>query len=216
MKNRIGNTLIYQLSRLLPYFAWLLLSPIIHADIYHYLDEQGQQYITNQPMPTPYRLQQHRPTPTPSAPNLDYWAAELEKPNTDYQRLIAQAAQANQLPPALLDAMVQVESGYQSDAVSPKGAIGLMQLMPQTARSLGVDNPYNPQQNLHGGAVHLRQLLNRFDNNLTLALAAYNAGIGAVLKHQKQVPPYPETIAYVNKVLSLYQVNQTSKSQIID
>ena len=197
MKNRIR------------YFACLLLNQAIQADIYYYLDERNQKYITNQRMPTPYRLQQHRPlqAPEPSAPNLDHWDTKPPTAITDYRYLIAQAAKANQLPPALLDAIVQVESGYRSDAVSPKGAIGLMQLMPGTARNLGVDNPYDPRQNLHGGAVHLRQLLTRFENNLKLALAAYNAGAGAVIKYQNQIPPYPETIAYVEKVLRLYQAS---------
>ena len=188
----------------------LLFSPVCVADLFYYLDEQGQQYISNDPMPAPFRLVRLQPAPSPSAPNLDHWDADLNRSKAQpdaLQSLIIQAAKANDLPPDLLDAMVQVESRYQPDVVSPKGAVGLLQLMPDTARSLGVDNPFNPQQNLHGGAVFLRQLLDRFNNDLKLALAAYNAGAGAVIKYQYQVPPYPETIAYVKKVLALYQAN---------
>ena len=208
MKNHMRNaTQGIMISGFLLFLAGLSFSPTSVADMFYYRDAQGRQYISNEPMPAPYHLVQHQPTPKPGAPNLDNWAGDANQPMAQVQRLITQAAHANQLPPALLDAVVQVESRYQSDVVSPKGAIGLMQLMPDTARSLGVDNPYNPQQNLHGGAVHLRQLLDRFNNDLQLALAAYNAGVGAVNKYQNQVPPYPETIAYVKKVLALYQAN---------
>ncbi len=110
------------------------------------------------------------------------------------------AARRHSLDPDLVQAVVAVESGFRPDAVSPKGAQGLMQLMPATARSLGVKDSLDPAANLDGGTRHLRALIERYDGDVKRALAAYNAGEGAVARHGG-VPPYPETVAYVRKVL---------------
>jgi len=115
------------------------------------------------------------------------------------QPLLESAGQASDLSPRLLEAIAYVESRFRHNAVSPKGAIGMMQLMPGTAGDLGVD-PRDPAQNARGGAVYLRQMLAMFDNNVELAVAAYNAGPAAVRKH-KGVPPYAETRAYVAAVM---------------
>jgi soluble lytic murein transglycosylase-like protein len=115
------------------------------------------------------------------------------------------AAQENGIEPALLHAVVQVESGYNPRAVSAKGAVGLMQLMPTTARALGVRNSVDPQANLRGGARLLRNLITTFEGDLALALAAYNAGETAVRRYAMQVPPYAETRSYVAAVLRRYQ-----------
>jgi len=112
-----------------------------------------------------------------------------------YRSAIEAAAARYDLSPAFLDAVARAESGYNPDAVSPAGAIGLMQLMPGTARDLGVD-PRDPRQNILGGAAYLRLLLDRFDGDIDKTLAAYNAGPGAVERHAG-VPPYRETRAYV-------------------
>lgn len=112
---------------------------------------------------------------------------------------IEAAAQANGLSPEFLEAVALSESGLDPDAVSPAGAIGLMQLMPGTARELGVD-PQNPAQNLMGGARYLRAQLDRFGGSIDLALAAYNAGSGQVVRHHG-LPPFPETRAYVSRNL---------------
>ena len=119
---------------------------------------------------------------------------------TDFRELAKRVARRHGLDPELVLAVVGVESGFRAHAVSPKGAQGLMQLMPDTARSLGVADPFDPSQNLDGGTRHLGSLLDRFDGDLELALAAYNAGAGAVAKYGG-VPPYQETRAYVDKVL---------------
>ena len=118
----------------------------------------------------------------------------------DIATLAAEAARRHSLDPALVAAVVAVESGFRPDAVSPKGAQGLMQLMPATARSLGVKDSLDPADNLDGGARHLRTLIDRYQGDVKRALAAYNAGEGAVARHGG-VPPYPETVAYVRKVL---------------
>ncbi|MCL8208283.1 MAG: lytic transglycosylase domain-containing protein [Actinomycetia bacterium] len=117
--------------------------------------------------------------------------------------MAAQAAEQAGLPPSVFQALVQVESGYNPQAVSPKGAMGLTQLMPATARALGVSDPFDPAQSLAGGARYLAQLLRQF-GSLPLALAAYNAGPGAV-QFYGGIPPYPETQAYVERVLALAQ-----------
>jgi transglycosylase-like protein with SLT domain len=122
----------------------------------------------------------------------------------DFERLVAEAARRHGLDPALVMAVVGVESGFQPQAVSPKGAQGLMQLMPATARDLGVADPLDPAANLDGGSRYLSSLVARYDGDLTKALAAYNAGMGAVARHGG-VPPYAETRRYVRKVLGRYQ-----------
>ena len=120
-----------------------------------------------------------------------------------YSRAIAEASAQYAVPERLIWAVIRVESGFDHRAVSRKGARGLMQLMPKTAAMLGVRNAFDPRQNIHGGTRHLRALMERFPYDLHLAVAAYNAGEGAVLAFGG-VPPYPETRDYVVRVLRLY------------
>ena len=122
----------------------------------------------------------------------------------DLLPLIERHALDRGLDPRLVRAVVQVESGYNPAAVSNKGAMGLMQLMPATALDLDVTSPFEPAENLRGGTEYLSGLLERFGGDITLALAAYNAGPGAVARYGG-VPPYPETVAYVENVLALWQ-----------
>ncbi|BCV21855.1 lytic transglycosylase domain-containing protein [Moorella sp. Hama-1] len=121
--------------------------------------------------------------------------------STNIQTLIGAIAARYNLSPDLLRGVVAAESGFNPRAVSPAGALGLMQLMPATARALGVNDPFDPAANLDGGARYLRQLLDRFQGDTRLALAAYNAGPGAVERYHG-VPPYKETRAYIQRVLA--------------
>jgi soluble lytic murein transglycosylase-like protein len=116
---------------------------------------------------------------------------------------VQQTALANGVDPALVDLLIRMESGYNPRAVSPKGARGVMQLLPATARAYGVADIFNPRENIRGGVRYLRDLLGRFDSDVRLALAAYNAGPDAVEKHGG-VPPYPETRNYVSAILAAY------------
>ena len=125
-----------------------------------------------------------------------------------YDRHIARAARAYQIDAALLRAVISVESRYDPNAVSAGGASGLMQLMPSTAEQYNVSDLFDPAENVRAGAQHLRYLLRLFDNDLALALAAYNAGEGNVIKHGRRIPPYRETKAYVPKVLAYYHKYQ--------
>jgi soluble lytic murein transglycosylase-like protein len=121
----------------------------------------------------------------------------------DYSREIAEASARYAVPERLIWAVIRVESGFDHRAVSPKGARGLMQLMPETAAILGVRNAFDPRENIHGGTRHLRGLMVRFRYDLRLAVAAYNAGEKPVAAY-RGVPPYPETQAYVAQVLRFY------------
>ena len=123
----------------------------------------------------------------------------------DVARLVDAVAPSSGLEPQLLLAVISAESGFRAKAVSPKGAQGLMQLMPATARRLGVTDPFDPEQNVRGGARYLTELLRMFNDDLRLALAAYNAGEGAVMRYGRAIPPYPETRQYVMRVMERYQ-----------
>ncbi|WP_369992062.1 lytic transglycosylase domain-containing protein [Pseudomonas xanthosomatis] len=125
-----------------------------------------------------------------------------------YAEVVAAAALANDVPQALLHALIKAESGYNPKARSPKGAAGLMQLMPDTAKEMGVKDVLDPEANVQGGARYLKRMLTLFDNDITLAVAAYNAGPEAVLSRGKVVPPFAETRRYVPTVLRDYRLLQ--------
>jgi hypothetical protein len=129
---------------------------------------------------------------------------EARRVGGDLESLLKKAAERHGLDPALVRAVVSVESAFRTDAVSVKGAQGLMQLMPQTAAALGVKNAFDPEQNLDGGTRHLAALVQSYGGDLKRALAAYNAGAGAVQRHGG-VPPFPETRDYVSKVMKRYR-----------
>lgn len=122
-----------------------------------------------------------------------------------YDKLAEEVARAHGLEVALLHAMISVESRYDPKIVSRAGAVGMMQLMPATAKRYGVTDSYDAAQNMHGGARYMRHLLKMFNNDVSLALAAYNAGEHAVIRHGNSIPPFPETRNYVPKVLGYYR-----------
>jgi len=142
------------------------------------------------------------PYPEPPDPAAASGASQAPAGNDDvpFGDIIDRLSAAHRVDARLVRAMISVESGYQERARSPKGAMGLMQLMPATARSLGVNNPWDPAQNIRGGTDYLRRLLDEYEGNEELALAAYNAGSGAVEKYGRRIPPYRETRDYVRKV----------------
>lgn len=129
-----------------------------------------------------------------------------------FEPLVQEHAVRQGLRPDLVRAVIQVESGFNPRATSDKGAMGLMQLMPATARKLGVRSPYDPADNIRGGTAYLRQLLDRYEGNEELALAAYNAGFNAVDRH-RGVPPYEETQTYVRRVGAVAEVTQTASAR---
>ncbi|MFJ2995544.1 transglycosylase SLT domain-containing protein [Pandoraea sp. NPDC087047] len=140
----------------------------------------------------------------PSNPTAQAAASGQPRATLPFDALIRRTAQAKSLDAALLHAIIDIESGYDPQAVSGRGAIGLMQVLPRTGQRFGVRRLEDPAENLRAGASYLRWLLSRFDDDVTLALAAYNAGEGAVLRYGRQVPPFPETQNYVRKVLAGY------------
>lgn len=143
-------------------------------------------------------LMVNNPQPVPRA------AISIARSRAEIDQMIEVRARAQSLDPALVKAVVSVESGYDPAALSSKGAMGLMQLMPDTASSLRVEDPWDPDENLRGGTEYLRRLLDRFDGDLELALAGYNAGPEAVERH-RGLPPFPETHGYVDRVLRLFR-----------
>lgn len=172
------------------------------ADVYKYVDKYGRVYLTDRPDHGGYKLLVKTWkgwTERPSA-RID-WKANRKRFAED----IEGAAERYGLPVSLLHAVIAAESWYDPQAVSRAGAVGLMQLMPATAERYGVRDRTNPGQNVDGGSRYLRDLLAMFDNNLTLAIAAYNAGENAVIGHGYQIPPYEETQHYVKKVLQFYR-----------
>jgi transglycosylase-like protein with SLT domain len=125
---------------------------------------------------------------------------------TDYDKDIMSVSAKHDVDPYLVKAVIKAESNFDPSAVSHKNAQGIMQLIPETASDYGVDNPFDAKENMDGGVQYLSDLLNYFDGDLKLSLAAYNAGKGAVIKHGFTIPPYPETTEYITKVLGYYKI----------
>lgn len=171
-----------------------------YGDIYKRVDALGRTFYTDNPEKgLGYRLI-IRGRPKTYRRDLKLMAGNKLK----FNDLIAKTAAKYQLDPKLLHAVIQAESAYNPNAVSSAGAVGLMQLMPETARRYGVTNRNDAAQNIDGGARYLKDLLAMFNSNLKLAVAGYNAGEGAVMKYNYTVPPYRETQNYVQQVLKLY------------
>lgn len=175
-----------------------------NAKIYTYLDAQGTRHYTDVPDNNRYRLLVL--SPQDRTASGDRYDAQLLAKATQFDAIIEHAAVSAAVEPNLLRAVIVVESGFNSRAVSKRGAVGLMQLMPATASRYGVSNPFDARQNVHGGARYLKFLIDRFGNDVRLALAAYNAGEEAVDRNGGQIPPFTETMAYVPRVLKIYKM----------
>ncbi len=175
------------------------------ADIYGFVDEDGTVNLANHPTADRYEVWQ-RDRREPSAKDAAPLAPEeLARRYDRFRSLVDEAAHAAEVDAALVHAVIAVESRYDPKAVSKRGASGLMQLMPDTAKRYGVADVFDPAQNIRAGALYLRDLLRMFDKDLKLALAAYNAGEQVVARYGNRIPPYRETEAYVPKVLAYYR-----------
>jgi soluble lytic murein transglycosylase-like protein len=173
------------------------------ADVFSYTDESGITHFSNVPADSRYTLliaspPEEKARKTATSQN---WLAK----SSAYDALIETAAQTHTVHPALIRAVIVVESGFNPRAVSKRGAVGLMQLLPETARRYGVSDIYDPAQNIRAGTHYLSDLMVRFDSHMDLVLAAYNAGENAVDHYGGHIPPFKETQAYVPNVLRVYR-----------
>jgi soluble lytic murein transglycosylase-like protein len=174
------------------------------SKIYTYLDADGIRHYTDVPDNSRYKLLVL--SPQDRTQSGEHYDTNLLARATQYDSIIEKAAVSAAVEPNLLRAVIVVESGFNSRAVSKRGAVGLMQLMPATATRFGVSNPFDPKQNIHAGARYLKFLIDRFGQDVRLALAAYNAGEEAVDRNGGQIPPFTETMAYVPRVLKIYRM----------
>jgi hypothetical protein len=216
MRNLLGFPIRWFVPLLI--LTCMVVAPALsEAQMFRYVDKDGVLHFTNVPTlpnqvktPTlpPYaaNLVNNVRSTTPRAfypfrslvPSCNPWNQSLYDPHIKF------ACQRYGLDFLLVKAVIRAESAFDAAALSPKGAMGLMQLMPETSRDLGVANPFDPHQNIDGGVRYLRFLMDRFNNNIVFALAAYNAGPEAVQKHGG-IPPYVETRDYVRRVLDFYE-----------
>ncbi|MBT6277255.1 MAG: lytic transglycosylase domain-containing protein [Chromatiales bacterium] len=201
------TTPIFQSRRaLLALVAATSLPLAASEDIYKYVDKRGQVHLADRPLHDGFRVivrtwkgwEYQGGATLPRLP---------KGKKRQFGTLISRLAKRYKMDERLIHAVVRAESAYNPNAISPAGAVGLMQLMPETAKRFGVKNRRDPADNLRGGIVYLRHLMLMFDD-LSLAVAAYNAGEGAVMRHGKRIPPYKETQTYVRRVLAFYKQNQ--------
>jgi soluble lytic murein transglycosylase-like protein len=180
-------------------------APGVHADVWKFVDRDGVVHLSDRPMgPGSELLVRGKKRIKDRGAARRRPARYLEANQKRYTNLIDRVSRELSLDRNLIHAVVRVESAYDPLAVSRTGAVGLMQLMPDTAKRYGVRDSRNPTQNLYAGVLHLRNLIQQF-NDVVLALAAYNAGENAVIGYGYKVPPYPETQNYVRKVLAFYR-----------
>lgn len=182
-----------------------------HATIYWFTDENGVAHFSNVPTDKRYVpfTAANDPVVKKTIPGTRDRRSDTPA-KVQYGAIIEEIARIHALESALIHAVVSAESAYNATAVSKKGAAGLMQLMPDTARRYGATDRFDPVQNLHAGTRYLSDLLKMFNGNVSLALAAYNAGENNVVKYGNQIPPFQETRMYVPKVLDLYRRYQVS------
>jgi soluble lytic murein transglycosylase-like protein len=188
-----------------------LLATPAQAQIYAWRDANGTLVLSDRKLDTSARTYE-----VPAATSVRSTRPPVARVIRErFDPIIQEHASRQSVRADLVRAVIQVESGFNPRARSHKGAMGLMQLMPATTREMGVTDPYDPEQNIGGGTKYLRQLIDRYDGNEELALAAYNAGSGAVDRYGRAVPPYRETREYVKKVGSASAVRKTAKKGAI-
>lgn len=182
---------------LLVFVVLLLNQTTVFADVYKFIDKKGRTVYTDEPKSKNYQLLFRTNKKTLSTQKAG------ENKNR-FTPIINRISKKLKLDSYLIHALIRAESSYNPKAVSAKGAVGLMQLMPATAKRYGVNDRRNPTENIEGGARYFRDLLAKFDSEVKLALAAYNAGENAVIRYGNKIPPYPETQNYVKKVMAFY------------
>lgn len=180
-------------------FIFFMASGLLHADIYIYIDSDDIVHFTNTPTSSDYKFYMKERTKK----------GKIQFSTKRFDDIIKKAQKRYGVEFSLIKAVIKVESGFNTKAVTKKGAKGLMQIMPMNFKSLSVKDPFDPQQNIMGGTLYLKRLLKRYQYKLPLALAAYNAGPGAVDKY-KIIPPYRETQNYVRKVMKAYSLYKKS------
>ena len=186
----------YVNSAALGLILFLITTPVC-ADIYMYLDSDGILHFTNTPTSSHYKLYiKEKPKKSPREAAMDR-----------YDHIIKEAAYISGVSFALIKAMIRVESNFDHKAVSRKGAMGLMQIMPKNFKALDIDDPFDPRENIIGGSMYFQQMFDRYEGKLPLALAAYNAGPTAVDRNHG-IPPIKETEDYVKKVMNYYYAYQ--------
>jgi soluble lytic murein transglycosylase-like protein len=199
------------------YLPWIVSSVLLfslvspsQADIYKYVDKYGRVTLTDEPDNSNFKKLVKTWKGWEEAKS-QIAIKDVDKNKERHGSTIDWIAKRYGIPLPLLHAIISAESAYDTNAISRAGAVGLMQLMPETAKRYGVVNRRNPVDNVDGGARYLRDLLAMFNNDLKLTLAAYNAGEGAVKKYGNKIPPYKETRNYINKVITFYKKYRDSE-----
>lgn len=201
-----------------PVVAFILImastSVLANGNVWSFVDGDGVTHFSNVPDGSPYRLylkdpasyrlKSERSDDIPAPQTKVSGALSGGQDKLPFAAMVTEAANEQKIDPALLHAIIHVESRHNPAALSPKGAIGLMQVLPETARRMGVESFNTPKGNINAGARYMRFLLDIFGKDVNLALAAYNAGENAVISHGNQIPPYAETRAYVPAVIAAY------------
>ena len=197
------------ITALLAFQVFLMMLIVIsaQADIYRYEDDEGIVHFTDAPTDRRFKIFMRDLKKDKQLRTKLQFASSVNP--AEYDQIISSCASKYGVSPSLIKAVIHAESGYNPNAVSRRGASGLMQLMPGTARSLKVSNNFDPKDNVEGGVKYLRFLLDTFRGDVSLAVAAYNAGLNKVARYGG-VPPYNETRTYVNRVLSYMQAYQTN------
>ncbi len=189
---------------LFSFFFAAIWPSISHADIFKYVDAHGKVFYTDKAKDKKYKLILSSKKKNKKKLSRAQWLKVVKQRRKKVEPIIARVAKEHKLDPKLLHAIIRAESAYNHLAISRAGAVGLMQLMPATAKRYGVTDRRDPAQSIQGGARYLKTLVAEFDTQ-DLAIAAYNAGEGAVRKYGNTIPPYKETRTYVKRVLANYK-----------